>query len=105
MTIATPEKLADFLTAPDGDALRLLAHPGDQSCQRVFDDVTPSGATPERISLVIGPEGGFTAAEFDLAVAHRCHAVSLGPPHPARRNRRPGPGCRRHGPLRTNVTD
>ena len=79
MTIDPPEKLADFLAAPDGDAPRLLAHPGAPSCRSVLERLMPSGATPERITLMIGPEGGFTPAEVERAVAHRAHPVSLGP--------------------------
>ncbi len=79
MAIAAAESLADFLTAPQGDALRLIAHPGAKSCRQVLDDVAPGGATPAQISLAIGPEGGFTAEEVDLALAHHFHAVSLGP--------------------------
>ena len=45
----------------------------------MLDDWIPSGPTPDRVTLAIGPEGGFTEAELALAVAHRWHAVSLGP--------------------------
>ena len=36
-------------------------------------------AVPKAISLFIGPEGGFTAGEAELARCRRIHPVTLGP--------------------------
>jgi 16S rRNA (uracil1498-N3)-methyltransferase len=38
-----------------------------------------SGAAPHHLALLVGPEGGFTAAEVEGAVRRGAHAVSLGP--------------------------
>jgi 16S rRNA (uracil1498-N3)-methyltransferase len=79
MDIVAPEKLVDFLTAAPPTALRVLAHPGAQDCQTVLHTRMSSGTTPEPVILAIGPEGGFSTAELDVASGSAWLMVGLGP--------------------------
>lgn len=55
--------------------LSLLAQEGGNDPLRRFAEATP----PRKILLLIGPEGGFTAEEIQLAVEKGCQSFSLGP--------------------------
>ncbi len=79
MGIALPEKLADFLTAAPREAVRLLAQRGAQDCQSVLDELVPTRRVPQQVILAVGPEGGFTQAELDLALAGGWQSIGLGP--------------------------
>ena len=52
--------------------LRLLAHLGAPESR------TPPATTPQRIAVAIGPEGGFSDAEVNLAEANGFRAYTLG---------------------------
>ncbi len=74
MQIADPKSSADFLQQAPADALRVLAH--------VSDSAVPIAELAERtvaseVYLAVGPEGGFSERELDLA--SRWQIVSLGP--------------------------
>ena len=45
----------------------------------VVDAISQAQSTLSDTLLAIGPEGGFSDAEIELAVAHSCQIVSLGP--------------------------
>ncbi len=62
-TIASPSEAAA--------TLRLVAHPGGESLSKV----APHAA---EICFAIGPEGGFTDGEIQLAIANGWQTVDLG---------------------------
>jgi 16S rRNA (uracil1498-N3)-methyltransferase len=74
-TIATPASMASFLERCAGSHI-LIAHlsPDGKSVRESL-----SGARPESIVCLIGPEGGFTDAEVALAVAAGARVITLGP--------------------------
>ena len=74
MEIAEPVELADYLTAPGG-ALRLLAQPNGAP---LVETIGPQIAAGSECRVAIGPEGGFTEAEEQLATEHGWQSVSLG---------------------------
>jgi 16S rRNA (uracil1498-N3)-methyltransferase len=69
-----PEFLADTATVPR----RLLAHPGGRAPNPPAPTVRHA---PERsaVVLAVGPEGGFTSEEVDLAASTGWNLVDLGP--------------------------
>lgn len=73
--IAAPESLTDFLAASDPEAVRLIFHP-------TADGVGLSGIRiPEgsrRLTVLIGPEAGFSDEEVALARGVGFQPVSLG---------------------------
>jgi len=72
----------DHLGALFPAGARLLAEPGrgqpPREVLRTSLQVRATGAAPARVLLAMGPEGGWTAFELDLLVAHGFTAVSLG---------------------------
>ena len=83
LQIDEPQAWSDFVAGAAGAACRLLAHPGGDetagplcrngpSCR---EESSPRGT----VFLAIGPEGGFTEAEVDLARSAGWCAVDLGP--------------------------
>lgn len=75
--IGTPQTLAIFLPSHETDRLVMLAEPGlaARGAARVGDRATGPGS----VTLLIGPEGGWTDAERDLALGHHATLVTLGP--------------------------
>ena len=63
--------------------LRLIGslQPGAQHLKKVLADYADghNGARPERVLMLIGPEGDFTPAEIALARSHGCAPLTLGP--------------------------
>ncbi|MBO9495054.1 16S rRNA (uracil(1498)-N(3))-methyltransferase [Thalassotalea sp. G20_0] len=70
-TIHTPVKLEDWLTTR-GTELNFVLHHRTREKLSGF-------AQPESVSLLIGPEGGLTAQEIELAEGHRFNPLALGP--------------------------
>ena len=64
--------LSEYLSAHDGDVMWML-HP--LNAQPVSQQPKPAGG----LTIVIGPEGGFSEAELLVAQHHKCTAISLGP--------------------------
>jgi len=64
------------LRAPETDALRLVAAPGADSL--TLSECAARLAPDQPVVAVVGPEGGFTPEEMDLARRSGCHPVSLG---------------------------
>jgi 16S rRNA (uracil1498-N3)-methyltransferase len=79
MEISSPQRLSEFLTADPPEAVRLLAQPGAKDCQTSLDELMGPGRAPRQVILAVGPEGGFTEAELDLASAGGWHCVGFGP--------------------------
>jgi 16S rRNA (uracil1498-N3)-methyltransferase len=76
MEIATQQPLVTFLGEAPPDALRVFAQPGGEpvgGALRQRDHKLPSA-----IAIAVGPEGGFTTAEYASAVQHGWQPVGLG---------------------------
>jgi 16S rRNA (uracil1498-N3)-methyltransferase len=73
MTIAAPQAWPEFVASPAADTQRLLAH--------FVPTARPLSEMPvaTRYLAAIGPEGGFTPAEAELALVAGWAPVSLGP--------------------------
>lgn len=62
-------------------SLRLVCHEAvapTQSILSTFRETVSNGGVPERVTLLVGPEGGFTSGEVDAAREAGFQAVSLG---------------------------
>ncbi|WP_257296657.1 16S rRNA (uracil(1498)-N(3))-methyltransferase [Endozoicomonas sp. YOMI1] len=70
-TIHTPVKLEDWLTTRVTELSFVLHH-------RTREKLS-GFAQPGSVSLLIGPEGGLTAQEIELAEGHRFNPLTLGP--------------------------
>ena len=81
MQIAAPRIARDFFAQPSAGACRLIAHPEAAGSLR---DVLSERASPQNAPvdyvLAIGPEGGFTDDEAQLATGAGWTAVNLGAP-------------------------
>jgi len=73
--LAKPKTLASLLDASEADH-RLVCH-GSEDAPSVFEAL--DGGAEARILTLVGPEGGFSAAEVEEAVGAGCTPVSLGP--------------------------
>jgi 16S rRNA (uracil1498-N3)-methyltransferase len=76
MEIVPPQSWNDFVAQSGGAACRLLAHPQDRNQPTAG---LPLGHSPKSACLAVGPEGGLTADEVDLAAAAGWQLVDLGP--------------------------
>lgn len=73
MTILPLMKWTDFLNRRQDDDIALIAHPTDSSLSPL---AVPAGLT---CRAAVGPEGGFTDEEIDLALRSNWQTISLGP--------------------------
>jgi 16S rRNA (uracil1498-N3)-methyltransferase len=86
--LGEPVSAMDWLDAPKGDDLHLLAS-SRASNRRLLPEllgaISPAGLEPDpesgsgRLRLAIGPEGGWSPAEEDTALGRGWIAVSAGP--------------------------
>ena len=75
--VRAPCRLDEFLRA-DESALRLIGCPGDAPA--LWDVLTDAAASPPAsVTMLVGPAGGFTRGERELAGGASFRAVSLGP--------------------------
>ncbi len=74
--IVPPMNLSQYLQQIDRDSFKLLFHPANDA--RALSDILPE-EIPKRITLLVGPEAGFTPDEIKLAGAKGFATVSLGP--------------------------
>ena len=82
MEITAGQKLDEFVATGRGAACRLLAHPAaraDVPAERLPADVLPRLDQTGPVLLAVGPEGGFTPEEIDLATAAGWQSIDLGP--------------------------
>ena len=80
--IHAPVEVVDLITeAPGLNTLRLLASALEpvQRIAPIFQQRRDQGLKePDSVHLLVGPEGGYTAEEADLARSHGWHPISLG---------------------------
>jgi 16S rRNA (uracil1498-N3)-methyltransferase len=79
LEIAEPAPLAGVLDGTGRDALRLIAHTDDDGGRESLGEILARTPIPSRVALAIGPEGGFTDGELQMARADGWIAISLGP--------------------------
>ncbi|MGZ5202479.1 MAG: 16S rRNA (uracil(1498)-N(3))-methyltransferase [Telluria sp.] len=72
--VAPVEQFERWITAPAQVARILLSPRGTQSLA-----AWAASVTPQDVVLMIGPEGGFSDAEEELAIAQGALALSMGP--------------------------
>jgi len=74
--VAPPREFADWLPAAEGE-LRIIASlfPG----ARPLREILRAAGTPRRVTLLVGPEGDFSAEEGQAALAAGFLPASLGP--------------------------
>lgn len=70
-TIDEPQKMSDFCSSST-DALKLVLH---HKSQTTLSELPK----PASVTFIIGPEGGLTQAELELAQSHGFLATALGP--------------------------
>lgn len=58
--------------------IKLIAYEGEKGCTNSFNSMLAKVRKHERIAIMIGPEGGFSPLEVDIAQEHGYHKVSLG---------------------------
>ena len=76
MAIQAPQDWREFVGATTADAGRLIAHPGaDRSLADIVHRTTQTPAAG--FVLTVGPEGGFTPDEAQLAIAAGWTVVDL----------------------------
>jgi len=73
LEIDRPQELADYVSMMNEDTVRIIAHPQGQQC-------SSTGGIQKEVSLAlaIGPEGGFTTREIELAELAGWQTVDLG---------------------------
>ena len=69
------QRFASLVQGSPAQAKRLIAYCGDSPTQKIAEMIEQG----REIVVFIGPEGGFTPAEYELALAHGLTGVSLGP--------------------------
>jgi len=72
--IESPCRLDGFLSQTEATAVNLLFHPGGT---KSLDEIVPD-RNVRRVSVLVGPESGFTDDEIELAIQSGYRTVSLG---------------------------
>ncbi|MBX3411640.1 MAG: 16S rRNA (uracil(1498)-N(3))-methyltransferase [Pirellulales bacterium] len=80
LEIAEPRPWSEFAARDVPESLRLIAQPeATASVAAVWRDrLERTGAAPREVCVAVGPEGGFSDAEFAAAVEHGWQGVALG---------------------------
>ena len=77
-SIDEPVDLETLVTAPaSAGTVRIMASAWEQS--RRIAEVLGDAGRPQAVAILVGPEGGFTPGEAELALAHGWVPVTLGP--------------------------
>jgi 16S rRNA (uracil1498-N3)-methyltransferase len=79
MEVLAPQELGDYLAGPSGEAARWIAHPGAAAPDLSAGDAPRASDAPHPVYLAVGPEGGFTPEEVELARAAGWRPVGFGP--------------------------
>ena len=75
LELLAPKSLADLLVeTQDAEVRRILAHPTGKP----ITEITSQQSTKPLV-LMVGPEGGFSVNETELATKSGCEVISLGP--------------------------
>lgn len=81
--VQPPQPLAQFFPATACFDLRLIASLQSDAVhlKKLLAEYAPehAGGVPASVLMLIGPEGDFTPAELNLARAHGCRPITLGP--------------------------
>lgn len=77
LEIGTPRPMLELLKGNES-ANRLIAHPRDQTPLDVIRLSEFTSESPQPTVIGIGPEGGFTDDEVELAIQHGWRCVDLG---------------------------
>jgi 16S rRNA (uracil1498-N3)-methyltransferase len=73
--IASPSSMREFLKETDHEAVNLMFHPTPKA--KALEDI-PLGPEVKRVTLLVGPEAGFSESEVEQAVEAGYQPVSLG---------------------------
>jgi 16S rRNA (uracil1498-N3)-methyltransferase len=73
--VSVPVSFAEYIRETDGESLNLVFHPEPKA--RPLDSIL-GDSRPKRVSLLVGPESGFTDEEVEAAAAAGFVPVSLG---------------------------
>lgn len=73
--ISLPTSFEEFIREADRESLKLIFHPDDESGSL---DSLPLTSKVKRVTLLVGPESGFTPEEVAKAVAAGFISISLG---------------------------
>ena len=76
MEVSPLQKWSDYCRLADLPKLRLLAHPGGKI---KLNEVSTRSNSHDEAICAIGPEGGFTDDEIQLAIKNGWELVDLGP--------------------------
>ncbi len=79
MQIAEPQSWPEFLADTEAAPCRLLAHPGGGASSAPAPTDRHAAERGAAVVLAVGPEGGFTSEEVDLAASAGWKLVDLGP--------------------------
>lgn len=79
MKINATRSWTDWLAAAARDRTIVIAHPSGASADESLKRPVNADRRGDSISIVIGPEGGFTDIEIAAAAEAGAHIVSLGP--------------------------
>ncbi|MCK4631630.1 MAG: 16S rRNA (uracil(1498)-N(3))-methyltransferase [candidate division Zixibacteria bacterium] len=73
--VTVPTKFSDYLSETETDSINLIFHPS--ASRETLNDIL-AGQKPRRVSLLLGPEAGFSEDELEAAVKAGYTLVSLG---------------------------
>lgn len=73
-SIRTPQRLPEFI-ASLGSSPCFIAHDDDRLAPQTIDG---SAAELDAVSVLVGPEGGFSEQEIELCLQHKVHPLLLG---------------------------
>ena len=76
-TLEAPRAFSDAIGRLNAPMKLLLAEPSLDLRTRTFRDAF-AGDVPDRVDVIVGPEGGWSSSEVAAAVAAGCLPVSLG---------------------------
>ena len=77
--VRLPVKLGDIAREAEAEGLpALLLHTGAPVIP-LFDVLQEMKTVPARVYLLVGPEGGWSPNELEIASEHGCRTISLGP--------------------------
>lgn len=75
-TIEAPRSWKELLKLVPDVSVAFICY--EQEEERTFKAILKQSASLQRVLLIVGPEGGFTADEVNEAREAGCHAISLG---------------------------